>query len=597
MSEEFKIQCQSCGTVYNDLEEVCPYCGTPQPDLQEEISVEDPFVEDEPFIEEALDDEEPEDELFDDTGLADPRLDDPEPDFDDESYPPEADYQDEQLISEDEAATTTGREVLADDDIFAVAGDEPFTADDVEPDYLGEMALAPDFDDFAGDEDALLEDEVDDEDEIEDNEKPRYFRRMRLLTGCLGTLVCVTLLYGSIGIFAAFQGLQERAVEIEAEAEVHYERGQTHLSAGAIELAIAEFERALNLNPNLLAARQALREAQNISQSQPTPTSETRSAAAVTLLKQAENEIDAKAWGIAAETLSQVRDLDPDYEPDRVSDLIFDVNYQLGLDYLAAENVAQAALALEAALSENPDDRAANETLTNISLYQVGLTALNDDLSQEAVEALSELYENDPNFFDVEAQLATAYQAYGDELALTQKWCEAEAQYTEASLLASRDTSLKTKVAQSGEQCEGTFTASPESSPTRSASTATSAQRTPTPVVTAAGGSAADDTSAGDSPGGGASAGGRIYYSAFNPNESRWEILAVPASGGAQNVIVTEATMPDVSPNGQLLLYRSEAQESEGFHLFNLTTGEDNRITIFRQDVLPRWGGNNAEYL
>jgi Tol biopolymer transport system component len=55
--------------------------------------------------------------------------------------------------------------------------------------------------------------------------------------------------------------------------------------------------------------------------------------------------------------------------------------------------------------------------------------------------------------------------------------------------------------------------------------------------------------------------------------------------------------MPSVSPNGQFLVYRSELIEAEGFHLFDLTTGEDRRITVVRQHILPRWGGDDGQFL
>jgi hypothetical protein len=42
MTEEFDIQCESCGTIYSTLEDVCPYCGQPQP-LYEEYDEGPPY--------------------------------------------------------------------------------------------------------------------------------------------------------------------------------------------------------------------------------------------------------------------------------------------------------------------------------------------------------------------------------------------------------------------------------------------------------------------------------------------------------------------------------------------------------------------------
>jgi TolB protein len=55
--------------------------------------------------------------------------------------------------------------------------------------------------------------------------------------------------------------------------------------------------------------------------------------------------------------------------------------------------------------------------------------------------------------------------------------------------------------------------------------------------------------------------------------------------------------MPAISPNGQFMVYRSEAIDSEGFHLFDFSTRTNNRITIRRQDILPRWGGDNTQFI
>jgi serine/threonine-protein kinase len=55
--------------------------------------------------------------------------------------------------------------------------------------------------------------------------------------------------------------------------------------------------------------------------------------------------------------------------------------------------------------------------------------------------------------------------------------------------------------------------------------------------------------------------------------------------------------MPALSPDGKLLVYHSELKEAEGFHIFDLTTGEDRRITILKRHILPRWGGDSKQFL
>jgi len=578
MTDNLTIQCDNCGTIFSDLEEVCPYCGQPRPALEgaeAQYPYQDEWTELPPDpAEEPLYDEEytgyPEDEF----------LDDGYPSAVDEEYPPDP---------------------LTDDDIFAVAEDElpaeypaydePYDESD---DQYGEPVLPDEGYDESFEEGFASEAYQEFEAEEEEEEvEPRRFTKRRLALGCLGVFLCALVFYGGIGLMGAYHGLQERYLVTQTEAESHYQKGQEHLASDSLELAIAEFELALSLNPNLLAAREALRDAQQAAQAQPTPTSQTRSAAAESILAEAEAHLAEENWSAAVEKLTQVRDLDPDYQPEQVSELIFTANYQLGLQLISPDQMEEAVLALEAALSERPDDPEVNVELAQALLYLEGTTAADNEA---AVEALSQLYREDTGYFDVKQRLFRAYEALGDELINQQEWCRAQAQFIEAALLQP-SIALDTKTELSAQRCqEGGVSSAQTAGPTPgpqgratrpgSSSAPVGGAATTTPAITTTATAAATN-----------SVGGKIYYSAFNQNESRWEILAVPASGGSPQVLVTEATMPAVSPNGRLLLYRSEANEQAGFYVFDLTSGEDQRITILRQDVLPRWGGDSNRYL
>lgn len=569
MSDDLTIQCDNCGTIFSDLEEVCPYCGQPRPALEE---AESPY-------------------LYQDEGAELPPDRDEEPPYDEEY----ADYPEEELLADDYPPPDEVEyppDPLADDDIFAVAEDELPAGYPVydEPyddsfDEYGEPVLL----DEAYDESFEEELEADEEEEAE----PRRFTRRRLALGCLGIFLCGLVFYSGIGLLGAYHGLQERYLVTQAEAETHYQKGQEHLANDSLDLAIAEFELALSLNPNLLAAREALRNAQQAAQAQPTPTSETRSAAAESILVEAESHLAEENWSVAVEKLTQVRDLDPDYRPEQVSDLIFRANYQLGLQLLGPDQMEEAVLALEAALSERPDDPEVKIELAKALLYIEGTAAADNEA---AVEALGQLYQEDAGYFDVKQRLFRAHEAWGDELLNQQEWCQAQAQFIEAALIQP-SAALDTKTELSARRCqEGGVTSAQTVGPTPSPRVrATRIGSSSTPAAGAAGATPAITNTVTPTTSG--SVGGKIYYSAFNPNESQWEILAIPAGGGSPQVIVTEATMPAVSPNGRLLLYRSEADEEAGFYVFDLTSGQEQRITILRQDILPRWGGDSNRYL
>lgn len=73
---------------------------------------------------------------------------------------------------------------------------------------------------------------------------------------------CVLLGVLSAGLLGAYDGLKERAVLNQQSAEEHYQRGLAHLNAGQYELAVAEFDVALRLDPSHAEAARRLREAE-----------------------------------------------------------------------------------------------------------------------------------------------------------------------------------------------------------------------------------------------------------------------------------------------------------------------------------------------
>ena len=86
-----------------------------------------------------------------------------------------------------------------------------------------------------------------------------------------------------------------------------------------------------------------------------------------------------------------------------------------------------------------------------------------------------------------------------------------------------------------------------------------------------------------------------ILFSRFDAEKLEWTILSVSPGGGQANKILSQGNQPAISPNGQLLAYHAEIDESEGIHVFNLATGEDVRVTKFAEDVTPGWGPDNLK--
>lgn len=592
MASEFTVQCQSCGTIYNDLQDVCPYCGELQPDSSEsappaaaQIVVELPPQQNPPL--EEWPEEDPEEEL------PDPEFDEPALDEDDPALV-EAGGLEQYLYPQAYQPHEDPYDQMVEDDPYLddMADDDPYLEEVYEEDYLPEQALAsPVFYDYGDQE----------EDTVDPAPPPvtGRFTWLRLLSGCLGMFLCVGLIYGSIGLLAVRAGLQERAIIVQTDSEEHFQKGQQHLDDNSIDLAVAEFEMALSINPNFPEARQALREAQQIVLARPTPTSETRSAAATEIFSKAEELITQENWSEAVEALLQVRDLDPQYQAPRVSRGLYTANYNLGHQLLRPEQATEALAAFEQALAERPDDAEAKAEQVKLSVYLEGVAAEAND-KEKAIELFYELYQEDEGYLDVEERLIETYEALGDELLEAEEWCLAEVQYTEAHALQTGEA-LQDKLDDVAERCQNAplaqaVTTTPRARP-GTASSGAAAEATPaaadfdppaqtqTPPTT---------TKALPANGSGS---GAIFFSDFNPQDERWEILAVPAGGGTPEFVVADAVMPAVSPSGQLLLYRSELGNAEGLHALNLLTGEKTRITTVREHILPRWGGDDLQFL
>ncbi|MEM7346098.1 MAG: hypothetical protein AAF485_17810, partial [Chloroflexota bacterium] len=596
MNEEFTVQCENCGTLYSSLDDVCPYCGEPQPLAYDDEAELPPDYEDEAlYLEESEAWDDPDGEFEEEAYLDDEAM-----DYDPEAYPA-----DEPLLDED-------------DDIFAIAGetddelDEAYEDELYEEEYLDE-AYEEGYEDDGYEypqggypedgypQDGYLDEAYDEvggyeEELLEEAPPPRRTRRRYLLLGCLGLFVCIGV-FLMLGGLATYNGIRENNQETLAEAENQYLQGQDYLANDAVELAIASFERALQLNPNLLPAREALREAQRLAQTLPTPTSETRSAAAAALLETAQVSVDQEDWLAAIETLSQIRDLDPDYEQKTVSDLLYTANYQLGLELITPDRLEEALISFDRALAERPEDSAITLEKTKVTLYlDAKVDKLEGDLGV-AIDALDRIYQEDEGYLDVEAQLLELYEAYGDELADEEEWCSAETQYLEALVIDDSRT-LQNKADEVGDSCEE----APEVRPTRTPTPRPTQAETTSPDSSGDSETSADAADAvtpegTDEPTGPPVTTGSIVYSIFNPSESRWEVLSIPATGGSIRTLAVSALMPSVSASGRFLAYRSESVEAEGIHIYDLTTGEDNRITIFRQHVLPQWGGDDGQFV
>lgn len=418
-----------------------------------------------------------------------------------------------------------------------------------------------------------------DEDWFESAPPRRSFWRPAI--GCFSTFVCVLLIYVIIGLAGAFEGLQERQAIRQQNAEEHYQRGLTYLEQGQLDLAIAEFDLTLTLDSNHTEAREALREAKSLTQAQPTPTSETRKNVAEDLLGDVQELMQQGNWQEAVEVLNQIQDIAPTYKAQQVVELVYLANYELGLRLIAEDDLPQALAAFEAALAARPGDPVVTVEQSKLALYLAAEESWGGDWEQ-TIALLEQLYGEDAGYLDVRRRLFEAYVAFADALAGQQDWCLAAPRYASA-LEVSSEAGIEGKYNDADLRCRASLT--PTAAPTRVVAAATpGSASTGTAVVSATGTITAASVVSGA---------GTIVFSRFNEKDLAWEIIGASPGGETTTVLARGASQPAVSPNGRLLAYHSELPESEGLHILNLTTGEDIRSTIFREDVIPQWGGDN----
>jgi hypothetical protein len=189
---------------------------------------------------------------------------------------------------------------------------------------------------------------------------------VRGMSGCawgvvLATLVaCVALAFVAAGLGGAYQGLKQRNATNQALAYEHYNRGITHLDAGEIDLAEAEFEQAIRVSPGTsMDAYDELKKIRADRRIEPTPTSAVIRQAGDDIMAEARTEYDTGNWEQSIIKLEQVRSLDAQFEPDEVSKMLYTAYMNYGAQLLEEERPEEARRSFESALGINPDDAAA----------------------------------------------------------------------------------------------------------------------------------------------------------------------------------------------------------------------------------------------
>ncbi|NLE77225.1 MAG: tetratricopeptide repeat protein [Chloroflexi bacterium] len=396
----------------------------------------------------------------------------------------------------------------------------------------------------------------------------------RLLLLALALVLCSLGMVGGAALLGVYHGAQDRLVLNQEEALAHYERGLSHRQAGEIELAVAEFEEALRLQPGMEQARAQLRELGPLAAVQPTLTSETRTRAVETLLAEAHDLYESGQWEEAARRLETVRSLDPAFEPELLDELLYATYFSAAQDYEAAKRDAEALAFYAQVLALRPNEPAALAAHERLQLYGAALLTWGQDWEQ-TVATLEKLHSVAPQFRDVAARLAQALTETGDRYGQNGAWCLAYERYNRAlGILPSSDLRGKALGAQ-GHCMSPTATSRPGGS---------GAAGTPRPGATV------------QAPtGGGAALRGDVLYTQYDSAQNRYRIFRVPASGGEPVLVLEDASQPSVSPDGQWVAFHSWERDRLGILVAPLGGGQRNKpmVVTYLEDIQPSWSADS----
>lgn len=262
--------------------------------------------------------------------------------------------------------------------------------------------------------------------------RPSLWRRVRVVLLAVLSFICILGIAGLVAGYTGYrQGERDRHEQRVALADEHYRRGLARLDAGEYELAIAEFEYALQLNPDHPLAAQGLAEAQVRLASRPTPTSEAVEDVAGRLYAEGTAAYQAGDWETAARTLSQLRAFAPGYETIAVEEMLFTSLYNHGMALLQENRLEEGIFYLDQALQIRPLDEAALWEREVASRYMAALGYWAVDWP-ECIRRFEGLYGMAPTYRDVFNRLVQAHVLYGDMWVEQGEMCPAAEQYTRA---------------------------------------------------------------------------------------------------------------------------------------------------------------------
>lgn len=255
--------------------------------------------------------------------------------------------------------------------------------------------------------------------------------------GCLRSFLVLIMAFlvvlGVLGLGAAgaIYGMRDRATLERRAAEEHYQKGLLHLERGELEIAIAELELAMQLNPSHEAASARLAEARKKLTIAPTATPALQQEMNAVYLDQLHSAHQAQDWPRVFTLVDKLLAVDLTYHRTELDQMLFDAFFQSGLQLANEDRLEEAIRLFDRALALQPTNAEAARSKQLATLYLAAKSFWGADWTR-VLENLSALYRLNANYKDVRQLTYEAYGNYGDVLAQKQDWCGAALQYARA---------------------------------------------------------------------------------------------------------------------------------------------------------------------
>jgi tetratricopeptide (TPR) repeat protein len=254
------------------------------------------------------------------------------------------------------------------------------------------------------------------------------------------------------GLGGVYAGLQDRQADAQVQSDKFYQEGLANRAAGKLQLAKADFEYVLKINPNYPGAAEQVKQLADLLTVKPTPTASAVQVNVTQQLYQAGVEAyQQQKWQKAIEIFSQVRAIDPAYEKDRIAQMIYQSALTHGLQLLKDDRLEEAIAYLDQAAYLKALPAEAEIEVQYARLYITARDYWNVNW-EKAIESFGELYQIGPGYRDTFARYVDAYIQYGEERTRAGDPCTAQTQYEEALKLRP-ETDLQAKANAAKEAC------------------------------------------------------------------------------------------------------------------------------------------------